>query len=411
MFGSARGCELDADVPFFASDGPADMGALSRLGVDSRETANNKSAQVQQSIRLAKTPDGVTIAWAEVGTGPVLVKASNWLTHLQYDWDSPVWRHWIRFLAQHFHLIRYDERGCGMTDWDAADISYERWIEDIDTIIRIAAPTKPFVLLGISQGGAAAVHYAAAHPEHVSHLILYGTYPQGWAKRADADGRRRYEAILELTRLGWGQDNPVYRQLFTSRFIPGATPEQVQWFNELCRRTTKPDVAARLIEARGKIDVGDTLSRVTVPTLVLHASRDEAVPLAQGRLMASRIPGARFVELDSANHILLEAEPAWERFKAEVLAFTGAPSAGAAAEDPVFGVLSAREREILARIAQGRTNVEIGRQLFISEKTVRNHVTRIFEKLGVHSRAQAIVLAKDKRLSVTRPSAPQESVS
>ena len=242
MFGSARGCELDADVPFFASDGPADMGALSRLGVDSsRETANNKSAQVQQSIRLAKTPDGVTIAWARGRNGPVLVKASNWLTHLRYDWESPVWRHWIRvpratLPPDPLRRARLRNDGSGRRGH-----FLERWIEDIDTSIRIAAPTKPFVLLGISQGGAAAIHYAAAHPEHVSHLILYGAYPQGWAKRADPDGRRRYEAIVELTRLGWGQDNPVYRQLFTSRFIPGATPEQVRWFNELCRRTTKPE--------------------------------------------------------------------------------------------------------------------------------------------------------------------------
>jgi pimeloyl-ACP methyl ester carboxylesterase/DNA-binding CsgD family transcriptional regulator len=356
---------------------------------------------VRQSIRFTKSPDGVTIAWAEAGSGPTLIKASNWLTHLQYDWDSPVWRHWIRFFAEHYHLIRYDERGCGMTDWDVADICYERWIEDIETVVAVAAPKKPFILLGISQGGAAAIHYAATHPDHVSHLILYGAYAQGWAKRNDPDGERRFRAVLELTRVGWGRDNPVYRQVFTSRFVPGATPEQIQWFNELCRRTTRPEIAHRLLEARLPVDVTDLLPRVSVPTLVLHANADEAVTPSQGRLLASRIPDAKFVELDSANHILLETEPAWERFKAEVLAFTGAP-ADAEAEDPVFGVLSAREREILSGIAQGRTNIEIGRQLFISEKTVRNHVTHIFEKLGVHSRAQAIVLAKDKRLAQPR---------
>ena len=357
---------------------------------------------MRQSIRFTKSPDGVTIAWAEAGSGPTLIKASNWLTHLQYDWDSPVWRHWIRFFAEHYHLIRYDERGCGMTDWDVADICYERWIEDIATVIAAASPKKPFILLGISQGGPAAIHYAATHPDHVSHLILYGAYAQGWAKRNDPDGERRFRAVLELTRVGWGQDNPVYRQVFTQRFIPGASAEQVQWFNELCRRTTRPDVAARLLEARLPLDVADLLPRVSVPTLVLHANRDDAVSFSQGRLIASRIPDAKFVELDSANHILLENEPAWERFKAEVLAFTAGRAGGAQAEDPLFGVLSAREREILARIAQGHTNIEIGRQLFISEKTVRNHVTRIFEKLGVHSRAQAIVLAKDKRLAVPR---------
>ena len=206
-----------------------------------------------------------------------------------------------------------------------------------------------------------------------------------------------------MTRLGWGQDNPVYRQLFTSRFVPDATDEQIKWFNELCRRTTTPEIAARIMDARMYVNVLDLLPRVSVPTLVLHARDDEAVPLSQGRLIASIIPGAKFVELDSRNHILLEHEPAWGRFKEEVLAFTG-QTARRESEDPIFESLSPREREILTRIAEGCTNINIGRQLFISEKTVRNHVTRIFEKLGVQSRAQAIVLAKDKRLGVARAS-------
>jgi len=208
---------------------------------------------------------------------------------------------------------------------------------------------------------------------------------------------QQFRAIVALTRFGWGQNNPVYRQLFTSRFIPDASEQQLQWFNELCRRTTTPEIAARIMEARMHVDVVDLLPRIRVPTLVLHARDEEAVPLSQGRLIAANIPGAKFVELESRNHILLEDEPAWERFKEEVLAFTGR-TPNPEHEDPIFGVLSPREREILTRIAAGLTNVEVGRQLFISEKTVRNHVTRIFEKLGVSSRAQAIVLAKDKRL-------------
>ncbi len=358
---------------------------------------------MQQSIRLTKTRDRVTLAWAEAGTGPALVKASNWLTHLQYDWDSPVWRHWMRFFAEHYRFIRYDERGCGMTEWEVGDITPEHWYTDIETVIEVARPEKPFALLGISQGGAAAIHYAVEHPENVSHLILYGVYAQGKAVRNDPEGEQRSRATIALTRLGWGQDNPVYRQLFTSRFVPDATDEQIKWFNELCRRTTTPEIAARIMDARMYVNVLDLLPRVSVPTLVLHARDDEAVPLSQGRLIASSIPGAKFVELDSRNHILLEHEPAWERFKEEVLAFTG-QTARRESEDPIFESLSPREREILTRIAEGCTNINIGRQLFISEKTVRNHVTRIFEKLGVQSRAQAIVLAKDKRLGVARAS-------
>ena len=354
---------------------------------------------MRQAIRLTKSPDEVTIAWAEAGSGPTLVKASNWLTHLDYDLDSPVWRHWVRFLVQNFRVIRYDERGCGMTQWDVAEMSYERWTEDLETVIDVARPEKPFALLGISQGGAAAVHYAVKHPENVSHLILYGIYAQGKAMRGDPEEEQQFRAIIALTRFGWGRDNPVYRQLFTSRFVPDATEVQMRWFNELCRRTTRPEIAARIMEERMYVDVTRLLPQVKVPTLVLHARDEEAVPLSQGRLIASSIPGAKFVELDSRNHILLESEPAWLRFKEEVLAFTGV-SASEDSEDPIFSVLSARERQILTRIAAGCTNIEIGKQLFISEKTVRNHVTRIFEKLDVHSRAQAIVLAKDKRLGM-----------
>ena len=346
----------------------------------------------KQKVRLVKSPDGITIAWADVGSGPPFVKTATWLTHLEYDWESPVWQHWSQFLADHYRYIRYDERGCGMTERDVPDVSREHWLPDLCSVIETAAVAQPMVLLGMSKGAVTAVQYAALHPERVSHLIICGGYVQGAAKRGDAEGEKKLRAIQELTRQGWGRDNPVYRQLFTHRFIPGATVEQVQWFNDLCRRTTSPELAVMLLDERMDADAAALLPRVTVPTLVLHARRDEVVPFSQGQLIASGIPNARFVELDSGNHILLAHEPAWQRFKDEVLAFTGvaAPTA-----DPVFATLSVREREILNLLARGLTNLDIGRELFISEKTVRNHVTKIFEKLGVHSRAHAIVLAKD----------------
>jgi pimeloyl-ACP methyl ester carboxylesterase/DNA-binding CsgD family transcriptional regulator len=349
----------------------------------------------KQTIRIVKTKDGVNIAWASVGTqGPVLVKASNWLTHLEFDWDSAVWRHWTQFLARHFRYVRYDERGCGMSQWDVDDVGPGRWLEDLTAVIDTAVPAdQPLALLGISQGAAAAVQYAVAHPQRVSHVILYGAFAQGVAHRGDPELVRRYEAIVELTRQGWGRDNPIYRQLFTSRFIPGATPEQIQWWNELCRRTATPEMAARVLEARMQAEFTALLPRVTTPTLVLHGRRDEVVSIKQGQLLASAIPNAQFVELDSANHVLLENEPAWERFKDEVLAFTGASTPRV---DPLFATLSVREHEVLNLLARGFSNLDIGRELFISEKTVRNHVTKIFEKLGVQSRAHAIVIAKDK---------------
>lgn len=352
---------------------------------------------MRQKIRMLRTTDGVNIAWASAGTGTPLVRASTWLTHLEFDWDSPVWRHWLEFLAGHFELIRYDEPGCGLSDWDVDDLGWQRWSGDFEAVVEAARPEKPFVVLGISQGGIAAISYAVRHPENVSHLILYGAYPTGWGERSSDEGKQKYDAIVQLTRLGWGQDNPVYRQLFTARFVPEGTPEQLDWFNELCRKTTKPEVAARLLEERARPNAMELLEQVRVPTLVMHATEDEVVPLSVGRLLATHIPDARFVQLDSRNHVLLAHEPAWERFKDEVLAFTGvAPADGD--EDPVFETLSPREREILVHLADGCTNAEIGKRLFISDKTVRNHITHVFEKLGVHSRAQAIVLARDGRL-------------
>ena len=357
---------------------------------------------MQQSIRLCRSTDGTTIAWADSGTGPAMVKTGTWLTHLQYDWDSPVWRHWFRFLAGHYRCIRYDERGCGMSDWNTPGMSLDQAVADLETVIEAARPRKPFVLLGVSQGGAVAIRYAVEHPENVSHLVLYGAYAQGMAVQDDPELQEQSRACIALTRLGWGKDNPVYRQLLTSRFVPDASEEQIRWYNELCRRTATPEMAARILEFRMRIDVAELLPRVTVPTLVLHSRGDEAVPACQGRLVATSIPAARFVDLDSRNHILLETEPAWRRFKEATLAFTGQPRQAVTVDHRVFAILSPREREILAWINQGCTNLEIGRGLHISEKTVRNHVTRIFEKLSISSRAQAIVLARDRGLGAGR---------
>jgi pimeloyl-ACP methyl ester carboxylesterase/DNA-binding CsgD family transcriptional regulator len=349
----------------------------------------------KQSIRYLRTADGVRLAWAEAGSGPTLVKAANWLTHLEYEWDSPVWRHWMHFLAGRFRFVRYDERGCGMTDWEVGDLSVATWLADLEAVVDAARPPGPVVLLGMSQGAAAAVAFAVHHPQRVSHLVLYGGYAQGVARRGDEGAERRYQAMIELAGHGWGSQNSTFRQVFTSRFIPGATDEQVRWFNELCAKTASPQNAVRLFEARATVDVTDLLPRVRTPTLVLHARDDGVTPIAQGRLLASSIPGAEFVELDSPNHILLEGSPAWRRFCEALVEFTGAGAPERSAE-PAFAGLSPREREVLTLLSQGLANAEIGARLGISEKTVRNHLTHLFDKLGVWSRAQAIVFARDR---------------
>lgn len=348
-----------------------------------------------QRIRYLHTRDGARLAWAEAGAGMVLVKAANWLTHLEFDWESPVWRHWMRFFSEHFRFVRHDERGCGMTDWQVGDLSFERWTEDLEAVIAAADPQEPFALLGISQGAATCIAYTARHPERVSHLVLYGGYARGTYHRDSRDKERLYRAMIELVRLGWGSDNPAFRQVFTSRFVPGASDEQIGWFNELCRKTTSPETAARLLEARAEINVMPLLAEIRTPTLVLHSRDDDVIPIVEGHILAAGIADAQFIELDSKNHVLLENEPAWERFCAEVLEFTGVKNS-AYGEDPVFAALTPREREVLAIVAEGFGNAQIASRLSISEKTVRNHVSNIFDKLGVWTRAQAIVFARER---------------
>src|SRR5690606_29649044 len=237
---------------------------------------------MRQRISYLQTPDGVYLAWAEAGSGPALVKPANWLTHLEYDWQSPVWQHWMHFLSAHFRFIRYDERGCGMTDWHASDLTPVRWMEDLACVIDRAGIDEPMILLGISQGAATAIRYATTFPGRVSRRLLYGGYARGWARRGSPETTRYYRAIQEFIARGWNSDNPTFRQVFTSRFIPEATEEQIHWFNELCRRTTSGDVAVRLLEARAEVDVTALLEKVRMPTLVLHARNDEVIPVSEG---------------------------------------------------------------------------------------------------------------------------------
>jgi pimeloyl-ACP methyl ester carboxylesterase/DNA-binding CsgD family transcriptional regulator len=362
------------------------------------------SARLRQHVRYVTASDGTRLAWAESGTGPTLVKAANWLTHLEYDLESPVWKHWIRFFSGHCRFIRYDERGCGMSDWGGATpLTVDQWADDLSTVIDAARPDAPVTLLGISQGASACIQYAINHPDRVARLILYGGYARGALNRGTPMTQRAHQAMIDLARAAWGSDNPTFRQVFTSRFIPGGTLEQTQWFNDLCLKTTTGEIASTLFEARARIDISDLLATVSTPTLILHGRSDAVVTIEEGRHLASRIAGAEFVELDSGNHVLLEHEPAWQRFKEAVLAFMGvgdswgqSPDAGGGQP---FAELSSRERQVLALMADGLSNTEIAERLSISEKTVRNHASNVFDKLGVWSRAQAIVFARERGFS------------
>ena len=274
----------------------------------------------EQTIRFGTTDDGVQIAYATAGAGPWLVKTANWLTHLEYDWHSPVWRHWLRDLSQQRTLVRYDERGCGLSDREPQNFSFEGWLLDLEAAVD-ALELERFSLLGISQGGPVAIAYAAKHPGRVSHLVLYGTYARGRNYRMTEAQREERQALITLTEHGWGRDDPAYRQLFTSGFIPDAGPDEQRWFNDLQRESASGASAARFMREFDTIDVRDLLPAIRLPTLVLHARNDMRIPFEEGRRLAAQIPGARFVPLEGRNHILLENEPAWGHFLAEVDAF------------------------------------------------------------------------------------------
>jgi len=245
---------------------------------------------MEQDIRFCTTPDGVRIAYATAGEGPPLVKAANWLSHLEFDWHSPIWRHWIEDLSRYHRYVRYDERGCGLSDRDAP-LSLEAYVSDLETVVD-ACGLESFPLIGVSQGGPVAVTYAIRHPRRVSHLILYGAYVRGTRARATPDQIEEFDAVLTLTRHGWGRDNPAYRQMFASTFVPGANEEQMRWFNDLCRVSASPEKAVEFLIVNGGIDVVDALPDVTAPTLVLHARGDARVPFDEGRTIAASIPGA-----------------------------------------------------------------------------------------------------------------------
>ncbi len=274
----------------------------------------------RQEIHFCRAHDGVRIAYAKSGSGPPLVKPANWLTHLEFDWNSPVWRHWITELGRSHTLIRYDERGCGLSDHDVAEISFESWVRDLEAVVD-AERLERFSLLGISQGCAVAVAYAVRHPERVEKLVLYGGYATGRRLRARTPQEELERTLLQnMIRVGWGKDNPAFRQVFGTLFVPEGTQEQHQWFSDLAK-TMPMENALRVRQVTDAIDVREEAAAVKAPALVLHSRADGMIPYEAGRVMAAHIPGARFVLLESKNHVLLETEPAWARFLEEVRAF------------------------------------------------------------------------------------------
>ena len=353
-----------------------------------------------QSIGFCTSADGVRIAYAVSGEGPPMVKTGHWMSHVEFDGASPVWRPWLDLLSRHRTLVRFDPRGCGLSDHDEEDVSREAWQADLEAVVA-ALDLDRFDLIGMSQGAPVAIGYAHAHPDRVQRLLLYGAYARGRAKRGlSAEQKATSDALVQLIRTGWGQENPAFRQLFTSLFIPGGSDEQVEWFNELQRISTEPEMAARIVRAADDLDATQQARELRVPTLVLHAARDARVPVAEGRLVASLIPEARFVELDSDDHVLLDREPAWNEMVREVAAFLELPAGEREAVAPhdddradALATLTPRERDVLDALSEGRTNKQIAKKLGLTPKTARNYVSLVLSKLGAATRTEAAAIA------------------
>jgi pimeloyl-ACP methyl ester carboxylesterase/DNA-binding CsgD family transcriptional regulator len=342
------------------------------------------AGETRQETRFCSAPDGVRLAYARHGGGPPLVIANCWLSHLQYDWQSPVWRHFLELLGSVATVVRYDERGSGLSDWDIEDFSLEARVADLETVVDDAGLER-FALLGMTKTGHVAIAYAARHPERVSRLLLHGSNADP-AVGPGEDARELAAAFLQLIKVGWARPEHTFRRVFTSLLIPGATEEQMSWVDALQRMSTSPANAVASMQAANTIDVTPLLPGLTMPTLVLHARGDRVRPFAHGRTLAAMIPGARLVTLESDNHVLLEDEPAWPVFSREVVDFLGedrpAPEAA-----PVLSGLTAQERAVLDRAACGLDNRAIAGELCLSVRTVERHLQNSYRKLGVNGPA------------------------
>jgi len=359
-------------------------------GTPAQRQSRNAS---DQEVRFCIGQDDARLAWAVHGSGPPLIVVSCWLSHLQYDWRSLVWRHFLEELGGFSTLVRYDERGFGMSDWAVTDFSLEARYADLEAVVQ-AAGFDRFALLGMSGGAPVAMAYAARHPERVSRLILYGA-GCGRATRFEGDELAEEETYRSMIKVGWAKEDPLFRRVFTRKFIPDATEVQMRWFDDLQRLSTSPENALASRVGRQAADVAGELPAITAPTLILHALRDQASPFSDAVEVAGRIPDARLVELDSANHILLQDEPAWETFVEDVRTFLEPDrAADDAAGSTMIETLSPRELDVLRLVARGRTNGEVATELGLSPRTVERHLSNVYAKMGVTgSAARAAVVA------------------
>ncbi|HET8786843.1 MAG TPA: alpha/beta fold hydrolase [Candidatus Limnocylindrales bacterium] len=349
----------------------------------------DRAVPPRQEIRFTRGRDGTRLAFAVHGVGPPLIVVSCWLSHLQHDWESPVWRHFLDDLGELSTLVRYDERGFGMSEWNVTDFSLAARLGDLEAVVD-ALGFERVSLLGMSDGSPIAMLYAARHPDRVGRLVLYGTI---CGERVVFEGDRLLEeqTYQGLVRIGWAGADPRFRRVFTQGFIPDATEEQMRWLDELQRQATSKENYLAARAARYREDITAEIPRIQAPTLILHAVGDRLKTFDNATEVASLIGGSRLVPLQSRNHILLEDEPAWQEFIAEVRTFmepermrwlASAPGTGsreAAPHEP----LSGRELEVLRLAADGLANDAIAHVMGLSPRTVERHLSNAYSKLGL----------------------------
>ncbi|MEH6569060.1 MAG: alpha/beta fold hydrolase [Halioglobus sp.] len=357
--------------------------------------------QQNQRIAFTLSADETQIAYALSGEGPPIVRAGTWLTHIQHDWESPIWSHWFRLMSHKHTLVRYDPRGCGLSQRETVDISLERWVDDLEAVVdKLGLDTFP--LLGMSQGAAVAILYCLRHPERVSQLVLYAPLVTGWNGSQNPKALR-WSAMENLVESGWGEENLAFASMFSQLFIPGATPEHIRWYANTQQKSTSKSSAKAIMKAMSEIRLFSRLEELNVPTLVVQVAGDQAISADSAKGIAAKIRDCQFVSIDSDNHILLEDEPGWDEFSQVFQRYFPGEDVSNSVEkvkklDPAaskkLAQLSKRELEVVSKLALGLSNRDIGEQLFISEKTVRNHLSTIFSKLDVSSRSQVLLLTQ-----------------
>ena len=334
----------------------------------------------RQTVRFCRSSDGVGIAYAVHGAGPPLVLDACWVSHLEFDWESPIWRHYLDELGRVATVVRFDERGHGLSDRDVSDFSLQRRVDDLAAVVDHAGLER-FALMAMAQGGPVSFHYLAQHPGRVTRLVCASTYAGDGAEPTE-DDLALEEAFEALIRAGWDRRDPAFRRVFTSMMIPDATEEQMRWLDDLLSRASSARTSVEARRARRGAGAVDLLARVDVPTLVLHSRHERMNDFEHGRELASAIPDARLVALESRNHILLADEPAWAVFLREVTDFLAADRTGPSPV-PVATLLSDRELEVLALAAEGRDNALIADALVLSQRTVERHLQNVYLKLGL----------------------------